>query len=109
QELLIKIRDLSYDVHPLGHEELDITDYAKVKNAIEKYKPDWVINASAQHATLDSEKHPENPFDVNAFAVKNLSLVCKEKDIRFITYSSDYVFDGTKGPYKEYDRPSPVQ
>lgn len=109
QELLAKFTENSYEVYSFGHEDLDIRDFDKVRAIVEACNPDYVINTSAQHATLDSEKHPKNPFNVNAFAVKNLATLCKEKNIRFITYSSDYVFDGTKGPYKENDRQSPVQ
>lgn len=100
----------SHSVFAFGREDLDITSIEEVLVAIDTYKPDIIINTSAQHATLDSENHPENPFRVNAFAVMSLALICKEKGIKLVTYSSDYVFDGLKGkPYVEDDRQNPVQ
>jgi dTDP-4-dehydrorhamnose reductase len=108
--LLGAFEGTSYDVLSFGREDLDVTSIESVRAVIEEHKPDIILNTSAQHATLDSEIHPENPFSVNAFAVMNLALICKEKSIRLITYSSDYVFDGLKGkPYAEGDRQTPVQ
>jgi len=47
---------------------------------------------------------------VNFIAVDKMAKLCKRYGIKFITYSTDYVFDGEKGaPYEENDKPNPLQ
>jgi dTDP-4-dehydrorhamnose reductase len=47
---------------------------------------------------------------INFIAVRTLAKICKEKKITFVTFSTDYVFDGEKGtPYEEDDKPNPLQ
>lgn len=99
-----------YNVHSFGHEELDITDSEKVKREIESFAPDVVINASALHVVPQCEEKPEKAFLVNAISLKPIVQFCSEKNVKFVHYSTDYVFDGLKGStYVEEDKPSPVQ
>ncbi|MHA1410901.1 MAG: SDR family oxidoreductase, partial [Candidatus Odinarchaeia archaeon] len=47
---------------------------------------------------------------VNFVAVNRMAKLCREREITFVTYSTDYVFDGEKeAPYKENDYPNPLQ
>jgi len=90
--------------------ELSITDFLQVKKKLDDVKPDVVINTSAYHVFPKCEENPIEAMRVNFVAVKNLAILCKECGIVFITYSTDYVFDGTKNePYEEDDRPNPLQ
>lgn len=99
-----------YDTHSFGHEELDITDSKKVKREIELFTPDVVINASAFHNVPLCEEQPDQAFLVNAIALAPIAKTCSKRNIKFITYSTDYVFDGLKRSlYREDDKPSPVQ
>lgn len=92
----------------LGHNDIDITHYKRVGAIIKKYKPEIIINTTAIHAS--AEGHPEKLFSVNSFALHNLAVMCKELGIKFVTYSTDYVFDGRLGkPYIEADKPNPLQ
>lgn len=110
QELVTQAKKMGFSVSAYGHAELDVTDTERVNNELIKTNPDIVINASAYHVVADCETHPELAFAINAIAVKNLSVCCQQKGIKFITFSTDYVFDGKKGStYLETDRPSPVQ
>ena len=91
-------------------DELDVLDFIKVKKTVESQKPDVIINTTAYHVVLDCEKHPEKAFASNAFAVLNLARTCNEYGICLVTYSTDYVFDGSKGgAYEEDDVPNPLQ
>lgn len=93
-----------------GHTELDIRDYTSTRKIIRKTRPDILINASAYHVVTDCEKYPQKAFEVNAFALKNIADVCRDQKIKLVTYSTDYVFNGTKGkPYTETDRTDPLQ
>ncbi len=99
-------------IKPIGfsHSELDITDIESVRKNITKIKPDVVINASAFHLVAECEKNPAEAFKVNSIAVRNVAEITYELAIPFVTYSTDYVFDGKKGSlYNEDDLLTPVQ
>lgn len=103
-------RERGDEIRAFSREELDITDFSKVRTQIESFKPEVVINASALHVVPQCEDEPDKAFLVNAIALKPITEICSEKNIRFVTYSTDYVFDGLKGsPYQEDDKPNPVQ
>lgn len=109
-ELDRQARDLKHEVQSFSHEELEITNSEKVKKEIERFNPDVVINASAFHNVPVCEEQPDQAFLVNAISLRPIAKLCSEKKIKFVTYSTDYVFDGLKGsPYIEEDKPSPVQ
>lgn len=103
-------QERGYEVKAFGREELDIADSVKVKKTIDKLKPAIIVNASAFHFVPDCERYPDKSFLVNSIALKIISETCHEYGIRFVTYSTDYVFDGLKGsPYDEDDKPNPLQ
>ncbi len=110
KELDILSNDKGYGIKSFNHQELDITDSQKVKREIKKFSPDVVINASAFHVVPLCEDEPQEAFLVNAISLKPIAQYCEEKNIKFVTYSTDYVFDGRKGsPYEENDKPNPLQ
>ncbi|MCX6782629.1 MAG: dTDP-4-dehydrorhamnose reductase [Candidatus Levybacteria bacterium] len=110
QEIYSQSQELGYEIHAFGREELDITNAESVRSAIEKVSPDVVINTSAFHVVPLCEDDPQQAFLVNSIALKKIAEICKDKDIKFVTYSTDYVFDGLKGsPYVEEDKPNPLQ
>ena len=85
--------------------ELDITNQRKVAEIIRNYKPDIIIHLAAMTDVDGCEKTPEIAFDVNVKATENLLTSFKGK---FIYISTDYVFDGEKGPYFEVDKVNPM-
>ena len=103
---------LSFDfkIAGFGKEELDVTNELQIKEKIKEIKPDILINTAAYNAVIMCEKTPLPAMAINFIAVQNLAKICKENDIIFVTYSTDYVFDGRKGfPYEENDIPNPLQ
>ena len=85
--------------------ELDITNQRKVAEIIRNYKPDIIIHLAAMTDVDGCEKTPEIAFDVNVKATENLLTSFNGK---FIYISTDYVFDGEKGPYFEDDKVNPM-
>lgn len=97
-----------------SHQELDIS-YIINKNNIKfirilkNSKPDIVVNATAYNNVFDCEKNQLYAFNINCVAVKNMAEITNELNIPFITFSSDYVFDGkTFNQYIETDTPHPL-
>lgn len=98
-----------FNVTALTKEQLDVSAFDAVSDAVHKCKPHIVLNCSAYNLVDKAEEDVENAFRVNAKAVKNLASVCKKNKSLLVHYSTDYVFDGTKEDiYTENDSPNPI-
>src|SRR5947207_7630801 len=97
------------DLHPFDHRQLDITDAGAVEAAVERVRPDWVINAAAFNDVDGAEQAEDQAFAVNAAGAGNLAEAAARVGAAILHISTDYVFDGTKGsPYTEDDEPNPL-
>lgn len=105
-ELLLSADNLEYIASDI---EVDINDKDKIIDFIKDKEIKWIINAAAYTNVDGAESNKDTAFKVNADAVKDLAEISKEKDIKLIHFSTDYVFDGGKKiPHIEEDIPSPV-
>lgn len=94
------------DVLPLGHEDLDITNLSAIRSKLRD--DDVILNCAAYNKVDEAESNPAAALSVNAYAVHNLSIAAREKGLKFLTVSSDYVFDGLgESPYGEHAITSP--
>jgi dTDP-4-dehydrorhamnose reductase len=90
-------------------EELDITDGAAVREAIENLKPAEVVNCAAFTDVDGSESREGEAMAVNGLAPGHIAQACASVGARLIHISTDYVFDGTKDtPYTEDDAVYPL-
>jgi dTDP-4-dehydrorhamnose reductase len=90
--------------------DFDLTSGGCIGDKIREANVDWVVNTAAFHNVVKCEEQPERAFELNCTAVRNLAQVCKELDVRLMTFSTDYIFGGEKPtPYVEEDRPGPLQ
>jgi len=97
-----------YNFFFTDRDELDITNQEAIKSFIEKNKIDTIINCAAYTAVDKAEEDETNADRINHLAVKYLSQISKEKQIKLIHISTDYVFDGKNyKPYIETDSTSP--
>jgi dTDP-4-dehydrorhamnose reductase len=88
--------------------ELDITNRDSVRDQVNVHKPSIIINTAAYTAVDMAESENTKAFLVNEKGVENIALACKERNIRLIHISTDYVFDGTATvPYRETDPVNP--
>ena len=87
---------------------LDITNHSAVAAFIESNNITVIINCAAYTAVDKAESEPELADAINNLAVSNFAQIAKEKNIKLIHISTDYVFDGTNyKPYVETDIPNP--
>jgi dTDP-4-dehydrorhamnose reductase len=108
-ELVRELTARGYEVSSWERSQLDITDGARVEQVLASFDPAVVFNAAAYNQVDIAEKEPQAAFLVNALAVRNLALACRQTDARLVHYSTDYVFDGTAGrPYTEEDPTHPL-
>ena len=90
------------------YEEMDFTEVQSVKNVFSTYKPGVVVHAGAMSKPDECEDNRELAFNVNTQGTINLLAAAKSVNSFFIFISTDFVFDGLKGMYKEDDIPAPV-
>lgn len=99
-----------WDVAPLEHRQIEITDAASVDAALSAARPECVINTAAYNLVDRAEDEPEAACRVNALGPRQLALWCAARDVPLVHVSSDYVFGLDRGrntPYTEDDPPGP--
>lgn len=91
------------------YQELDITDLKAIRTFVSAYKFEYIINCAAYNDVDKAESDKEMAFKLNSEAPLTLAQVAKEIGAVFITYSTDFVFDGEKqSSYTEEDKPNPL-
>jgi dTDP-4-dehydrorhamnose reductase len=117
-DLIRVLKDLSVEgegghknlqVTPLTHRDIEILDHPQTRDALIPLDPDVVINTAAYHRVDECEDNLERALEVNAIAVGNLALVCRDLGALLVHLSTDYVFPGRGGsPYVESDPVDPI-
>lgn len=108
-ELCREFERRNWTVHRFDRQSLDVTDAQRVEEALARIDPQVVVNAAAYNQVDIAEREPLAAYQANALAVRNLAMSCRQVDAQFVHYSTDYVFDGTKGsPYVETDATHPL-
>ncbi len=98
-----------HELLALGHRELDITDAAAVRERVEGFRPDLVINAAAWTDTAGCEADPERAHLVNGEGARHMAEACARSGAALLQVSTNEVFDGDKDtPYAEDDEPNPI-
>ncbi len=87
---------------------VNITKFDKVTNLIKKIKPDFIIHTAAMTNVDSCELRRFECKQINLDAVINIATICKELNIHLIHISTDFVFNGETGYYKETDKTDPV-
>ncbi len=89
------------------HAELDLLDFAAVQGFMQQHRPDVVINCTAYSQVDLAEDEPAKAYALNHHAAANLVAACDAAHSTLVHFSTDFVFDGTKGSaYVESDAPN---
>ncbi len=88
--------------------QVDFSDPFSLHDAFEFVQPDVVVHSGAMSKPDDCELKQSDAFDTNVFGTVQLLLNAEAYKSFFIYLSTDFIFDGNKGMYKEEDKPSPV-
>lgn len=86
----------------------DINQYNKLSDVIEKISPNVLINCIGVIKQRGDAKNIINMININALLPHVLHEICLKNKIKLIQLSTDCVFSGNKGNYKESDIPDPI-
>ncbi len=108
-ELVREFQQRGHSVTGLDRPQLDITDAERIERVLASLDPKVVLNAAAYNQVDVAEEEPEAAFLVNALAVRNIALACRQLGSLLVQFSTDYVFDGSaRRPYTEEDSTHPL-
>ncbi|MCF6213199.1 MAG: SDR family oxidoreductase [Flavobacteriaceae bacterium] len=121
QTLINRLIKLNYKVYALArgcnrnqnnvnytYNDVNITDKTLLEGVIDTIKPHCIINAAAVTNVDYCETHQQECDAVNVEAVKTLIEASNKHKAHLIHISTDFVFDGAKGYYKEDDTTNPL-
>ncbi len=87
---------------------LDVTDWVRLEDLVLKTRPGTIIHAAAYTDVDGCEKDKQWAWRVNVAATRSIVRAARVVNAHLVYVSTDYVFDGEKGMYRETDTPSPV-
>lgn len=88
--------------------KMDITDFNGVEKLISQLKPHAIIHCAAITDVDLCERNRDLALKVNYEATKVIAKASEKIDAHMIHISTDYVFDGLRGMYREEDKPNPI-
>lgn len=88
--------------------EMDFTDPYSIHDVFEVHKPEVIIHAGAMTRPDECEMNQMKAYLVNVEGTVQLLINAEEIKSFFVFVSTDFVFDGETGMYKEEDAPRPV-
>lgn len=90
------------------YETLDLTNKEDLFQIVSKYSPDTIIHTAALTNVDACESRKEEAWQQNVTVVESLVEVCTKFNTHLVHLSTDFVFNGEKGPYVETDQPDPL-
>ena len=88
--------------------ELDLTQTRKIEELIHGLRPQTVLLAAALTNVDACEEDETRSYQINVDGLRQVAQMAKEIDAQLVYFSTDYVFDGTAGPYREEAAPHPI-
>jgi dTDP-4-dehydrorhamnose reductase len=102
---------LGGEVLALNRDRADLTRPDTLRDALQQWRPDVVVNCAAYNFVDRAESEPAAAFAVNTWGVRDLANLCREADRLLVHFSTDHVFgldEQRRTPWTEVDAPGPV-
>lgn len=102
----------TYSSHPPASDgnawhQVNLTDTHAIEGLFERVRPEAVIHLAAIADIGTAEREPERATAVNATATSTIARLCEQHGVRLIFVSTECVFDGQRGFYREDETPRP--
>lgn len=88
--------------------DLDITDAAAIEKVISDFQPSTIIHTAAMTNVDACESDREGCWKLNVNSLEYIMKAAAPLGCHIIHLSTDFIFDGLAGPYKEDDLPAPL-
>lgn len=88
---------------------LDVTDATEVRRVLTESRPNVVLHCGALTHVDGCEEKPDVSQRINVEGTRNVVEAIRNTGVKYVFFSSDYVFDGKAGPYREEDATNPIQ
>jgi len=93
-----------YKTYYPDRKKLDITNLNNIRKYLQKIKPKYFIHCAALSRPMDiHEKKVSLSISTNIVGTANVVMACAEQKIKLIYFSTNYIYPGIKGNYKEND------
>ena len=104
-----KLNNKDYLFFYPSRQKLNIENLKSIKNYFLKTKPDYLIHCAALSRPMNlHEKNIIKSIDTNIIGTSNVVKICKLFNTKLIYFSTNYVYEGKKGNYKETDPVLPI-
>lgn len=90
------------------YESVNLRTALSVQQLLEKHRPDIIIHTAAMTQVDECERNKDACWDTNVAATRYLLQAAEQYRPFFVFLSTDFVFDGLDGPYREEDLPNPL-
>ncbi len=97
-----------HEVIALPRSALDLEQTSSIVPTLLSHHPDFIVHPAAVTQVDRCETEPELAYRVNWLATRHIRHAAQVLDIPLIYLSTDFVFDGHKGEYRELDPPNPL-
>lgn len=97
-----------YPVEGFHYHSVDLTDRTQLNAKLTDTIPDFIINTAAMTHVDVCDSNKEDCDVINVEMVSWLADYCKSSNAHLIHLSTDFVFDGKNGPYKETNPTNPI-
>jgi dTDP-4-dehydrorhamnose reductase len=97
------VQSLDATVQAPPHHEMDVTDPASLDAALLRFEPETFLHAAAFTSPPRTDEDPSSALEINIVGTANVVRACMSRGVRLVYLSTDYVFRGDRGMYKEED------
>lgn len=87
---------------------MDITNAKQVEEVVLQFRPDVIIHGAAMTHVDQCEQDKELAYKLNVVGTRNVANAARSINAHLVHISTDFIFDGTEGPYDENGTPNPV-
>lgn len=88
--------------------QVDMTDASRLEEVFRQVKPEIVLDLAAMADVGECERDPQRANQVNVTGAQNVVSLCGQNQARLVYLSTEYVFDGKTGNYREDALPAPT-
>ena len=105
----LKKSNLGLNIFYPNKKELNILNTKSIDKYLKKIKPKYVLHAAGLSRPMNiHDKNISKSIDLNIIGTANVVKICEKYNIKLIYFSTNYIYPGKKGNYKELDPIFPI-